>query len=122
MAQIISQDYSRLVGVPYLRMNCWELSREFYRIVFGISLKHYYIDRPKERKEYQDMIYTNIGDFTKVSDPEFGDLVLLKIKGLESHIAVYVGEGKILHTSKNTGSVIEPISRWGNLIGGYYRV
>ena len=119
---VITQDYSKLVGISYFSLNCWELSREFYKLVFGVELKHYYMDRPKDRKEYQDIIYTNKGDFTQVEDPEFGDLILLRIKGLESHIAVYVGDGKLLHTTRNTGSVVDHVSKWKQLIAGYYRL
>lgn len=63
-----------------------------------------------------------MGEFDKVEDPKFGDLILIKIKGIESHIAVYVGEGKMLHTSRATGSIVERIERWNPRIVGFYRV
>lgn len=121
-AQIISEDYSKLVGIPYIRKNCWELAKDFYSVVFGIQLKHYYLDMPKDRQAYQDIIYSSKGDFTKVEEPQFGDLILLRVRGLESHIAVYVGDGKMLHTTRNTGSVIDRVEKWKTLIAGYYRV
>ena len=102
-------------------MNCWDLTRAFYSQVFDLELKHYYLDEPKDRSETQDLIYTNKGDVVKVQTPKFGDLVILRILGLESHIAVYLGEGRILHTSKRQGSVIDRLAKWDKVIVGYFR-
>lgn len=122
MGQVIFPDYSNLVGIPYSEMNCWDISQQFYSQVLGIQLKNYYDECPKDREESQNIIYTNKGDFKKVQVPKFGDIILLRVKGLESHIAVYVGSDKMLHTTRNTGSVIEGIGKWKTLVTGYYRL
>jgi cell wall-associated NlpC family hydrolase len=101
-------------------MNCWELTRQFYKQCFDIELKHFSSD-PRDRKATESLIYTNRGEFTKVELPSFGDIILIKILGIESHIAIYIGNGLMLHTSEKTGSVIDRTDRWVKTITGYYR-
>lgn len=122
MDRAIIQDYSRLIGIPYIQSDCWSITREFYRIVFNIDLKHYYDSPPNDLRVANNLIYSSLGDFEKTSFRGFGDIILIKIGGIESHIAVYLGGGKMLHTSKNTGSVIENTTRWEKSITGYYRI
>ena len=116
-----SKDFSELIGVSYEEMNCWDLTRSFYKKVFGLDLKHYYSDTPQDRDETQGLIYTNKGDFVRVESPVFGDIILISVLGLESHIAVYVGDGMLLHTGKRKGSVIDRLSHWDKVVVGYYR-
>jgi len=61
-------------------------------------------------------------DFKEVTDRKFGDILLIKLFGVESHIAVYLGNGFILHTSKHSGCLVERVARWEKLIVGTYRV
>jgi cell wall-associated NlpC family hydrolase len=65
-----------------------------------------------------------MGDFKKIDEKEiqFGDIILIKIFGVDSHIGVYLGEDRMLHTTLHSGCVIERVLRWKHLISGYYRV
>lgn len=117
-----SKDYSNLVGIPYSEMNCWELAQAFYSQVLGVQLKHYYLDAPRDRLETQSLIYSSKGDFRKVHMAMFSDIILLKIRGIESHIAIYLGGGLMLHTDKHRGSYIDRVERWSKTITGYYRL
>ncbi len=119
-----TQNFSNLVGIPYAKMNCWELAQAFYQQVMNADLKHYYEDdAPPTPQATETLIYSSIGDFKKVlGTPEFGDIILISILGVESHIAVYVGDGMMLHTSRRMGSVLERTSKWKRCISGYYRL
>lgn len=115
------KDISHLIGTPYEEKNCWDIAREFYSIEFGLELKHFVSD-PEDRKATENLIYTNKSEFEKVTDtPRYGDIVLLRIRGIESHIGIYLGDGSFLHTLKQTGSVVDRIERWDKNITGYYR-
>lgn len=118
----MNKDYSCLIGIPYEKYDCWGIVREWYKIVYGIELKHYYSEVPNDRNIANSLIYSSMGDFKKVETPEFGDIVLIKLFGVESHIAVYLGDGLILHTSKNTGCIIDRLSKWGKVVTGYFRI
>lgn len=113
---------SFLVGVPYSKMNCWDLTREFYRVSMGAELKHVSAGGPNDRVENSNLIYSSKGEFEKVDCPEYGDIILIKIRGIESHIAVYLGKGLMLHTCESTGSVVDRTDRWDKTITGYYRL
>lgn len=121
-----SPDFSKTIasyiGTPYEVVNCWELVRHFYRDVFGIELKHYYLDFPQTRKETQGLIYTNKGDFENVGVPKFGDIIVFKIRGVESHIGVFIDRGVFLHSSRGVGCVMDKIEKWEPHISGYYRL
>lgn len=115
--------YSSLIGTPYRVQDCWGVAREFYRLEFGIELKKYYEEVPETRDRARELVYDSMKDFKEVAGPrEFGDLLLIKMFGIESHIAVWLGEGLILHTSEKTGCVIERVSRWEKLVVGTYRI
>jgi cell wall-associated NlpC family hydrolase len=116
-----SQDYSKLIGIPYETLDCWGIVREFYKIVFNIELRAYYEIVPKTREEAKEIVYNSMADFVEVKDREFGDIFLIKMFGVESHIAVYLGNGTMLHTSKHSGCLIEKVTRWEKLIVGTYR-
>ena len=40
----------------------------------------------------------------------------------KGHVAVYIGNGMIIHTTVRTGVCIEPLSRYEHKIEGYYSV
>ncbi len=113
---------SRFVGIPYEKKNCWDLTVDFYSEILGIDLFHIYSGHTPSRPDTKNLIFSNMGEFHPVLSPEFGDVIILKIFGVESHIAVYLGEGKMLHTSKRLGSVIERTDKWKKMIVGYFRV
>ena len=116
--------YSHLIGVSYDTLNCWQLCQKFYSSVLSINLSDYFFDpNYTEDKNYvNSLIRANDQDFHKVKSPQFGDLITLRIRGIECHIAVYVGNGLILHTQKKTGSVIDRLSRWQPFVAGYYSI
>lgn len=123
--QIIYSEFSNLIGLEYEDYNCWDLARLFYIQVFAIDLKHYYQNKKKaeeDRKLTESLIYTNKGDFVRVEEPEFGDLITMKIRGLESHIGIYIGNGLMLHTDRIRGSHVDRLSRFDKMICGFYRV
>jgi len=118
-----------MLGIPYSEYDCWGICKKFYSEVLGIDLLAWF-DYENNTHEvgskkwavasnYFIQDYRNF--FTKVRTPEFGDLVLLKLYGIPAHIGVFIGDGKFLHTSINNGSHIDRLSRWGELVEGFYR-
>ena len=112
---------SKYIGRPYEEYNCFDLVKEFYMDQFGLDLKNYYEGPVPDRKTIQSLVVTNKGDFSLVEDPQFGDIVVLKLYGYSCHIGVCIGEGKFIHSIRKTGSSIEPLSRYKTLTEGFYR-
>jgi uncharacterized protein YijF (DUF1287 family) len=94
----------------------------FYKQEFGLELRHYFEGKKPEDKEViKNLIYTHAGDFKKVDVPIYGDIVLIKIEGVESHIGIYIDEQFILHSRVATGSVMDRLHTWKHRVTGYYR-
>jgi cell wall-associated NlpC family hydrolase len=109
--------------VSYEKMDCWKLAKQFYQQVFNIELKHYFEGPVPDRNEVKNLIYTNAQDFSKVEgEYSFGDILIISLYGIECHIAIYLGEGRMLHTMKGSGSIIDRVNRWSRMISGAYRI
>jgi len=114
--------YSKLIGTPYEKRDCWGVAVDFYQIELNIKLLEYYSEIPETRDNARDMIYSCMKDFKKVEDRQYGDLILIKLYGIECHIGIYLGNGQMLHTTSHSGCVIDRLIRWEKLIVGFYRV
>jgi cell wall-associated NlpC family hydrolase len=111
-----------LIGIPYEECDCWKLCIRAYKDLFSIELKHYFDETPENLQVRKSLIYSNIGDFVPVERPEFGNLILFNIRGVDSHIGMYLWGNSFLHTTKGTGSVVGDLLKYNDLITGYYRL
>ena len=116
--------YASLVGTPYEKAHCWDIVKSFYQIEFGIELNHQAINPPQQRKDIEHLIWSHKHEYIEVtgSELQFGDILLIRIRAIESHIGVYVGEGKILHSLDGVGCVVDLMTRWHHNVSGVYRV
>ena len=126
MGRPTSKDYSNvnlssLIGRLYEQVNCWQLVREFYMKIYGIELSQYHGPVTPDAEKTAELITTNRGDFARVEEPRFGDLMLLRILGMECHIGIFIGKGKFLHSLKGTGSVLDSFEKYKSRVVGYYR-
>ncbi len=116
----------KYLGIPYEDFDCYELIKLFYEKEFGVEIIDLQYQDPSERKlgqmtEISQLVETVKEDyFKKVTEPKFGDIILLRIWGMPAHVGIYIGKGRFLHTSKTTGSCVEKLSKWQNKILGYY--
>lgn len=52
------------------------------------------------------------GEGKKVSEPQAGDLIFYSEAGRINHVAIYIGDGKIVHaSSQKTGIIVSPWNR-----------
>ena len=116
-------EYKNLIGTPYAEKDCWGVVVEFYKQVFGAHLKNYYDEIPSTRDQAKSIIYSCLEDFSKVEDKDkkFGDIILIRLYGVDSHIGVYLENDLMLHSTLHSGCVVDRITRWKHLIVGYYR-
>ena len=119
------------VGIPWLwggrdlsvGVDCWGLARGVLRDQFGKSLplfKGAVTTRDAERLIDHELTTAPVDE---VVDPEPGDLVLIRMRGIENHVGVYVGGGRVLHATEG-GSVLQKIDSEAmkRRVLGYYRV
>lgn len=110
------------IGHPYEDLDCFELVKSFYRMEFNIDLKHYWEGETHlDKKQAETLIISGVGNFEKVTEPIFGDIVVVRLYGYACHIGVRLTEGLMLHTLRGVGSCIEPIKKYERMVEGYYR-
>lgn len=104
-----NQEEAPYEGRPYAygTFDCYTLVRDFYRREFGIILGEY----PRVHRFWNQGLdfftkgYPEQG-FIQLIDqkPEYGDLMIMQINSrlsIANHIAIYTGDGKILHHCQN---------------------
>lgn len=120
--QQIFQEFSHdFVGLPYWSFDCYDIVKLFYLKFFDVSLGHQeYID-PMDKNVTSNLISSEKDNFKNVSNPVFGDIVLLNVHGLPCHLGVYLWDDKFMHTTEKTGCIIDSLKKWNTRIEGYYR-
>lgn len=86
----------------------------------GITLPDVYYDSLKQDEKWWNEFNSH---FTKIDKPEVNCLVeISSLSQKRGHLAVYIGEGLIIHSLVKVGVCIEPLSRYEHRIEGYYIV
>jgi hypothetical protein len=119
---MMGHKYKHLIGIPYEEKDCYQIAQAFYKCVFNKNLKDYYTEIPENSQRAENMIHFCREDFYEVKEPKFGDLILIRLYGIECHIGVRLEEGLMLHTTKGANCRVESLHRWRHLIVGYYRM
>jgi cell wall-associated NlpC family hydrolase len=116
-------DLAKYIGIPYEKKNCLDLVKDFYRQELGLEIKEYYEGNTPDRREVETLIASNRGDFVKVDrkDARLGDLVIVRLYGIESHIGIFISSQFMLHSARGIGSCIERLKKYESMISGFYR-
>jgi hypothetical protein len=118
----MSKDLSRYIGKSYEDYDCLDLVKDFYLNEFGIQIKNYYEGTRPTAVQAQSLIVTNKGSFKKVEGQVvFGDIVVIKIYGIECHVGVVLDSSRFLHSARKIGSNIDRLERYSKMITGYFR-
>lgn len=122
------------IGIPYKShgrdfdgCDCYGLCRLFLKNEMGKDLPeiNQYADA-SAAAEVSNLIINNqpllSGDRKDI--PEVGDVVVIRFKGIASHVGVYVGHGRILHILKGINSMVIPVDHplIRGKIEGYYGI
>lgn len=116
--------YRKYIGRSYETYDCFALVKEFYLDHFNLNLVPYYEahgTEPLSRLDVQSLIVSNKGDFVRVDEPQFGDIVVIRLYGLECHIGVCLNKSQFLHSAHKIGSLMDRLERYSKMISGYYR-
>jgi cell wall-associated NlpC family hydrolase len=123
------------VGIPFADLgrtradglDCWGLVRLVLRERTGVELPSLTCEYASTRDErvLSAVVLRQrpLVNAESVDEPAIGDIVLLRLRGLLSHVGVYVGGGCMLHTRRRTGAVVEDLRSplWARRVEGYYR-
>ena len=120
------------IGVPFRDggcgrsgADCWGLVRLVYRERFGIALPGPVVDvSALERASIEPALdLTREAFWEPTGDPRPGDVVSLRIEGVESHVGLVTTPGRMLHVLEGGHAVIETYTsrRWKERVCGVYR-
>ena len=122
------------IGIPYLEhgrthdgCDCWGLVRLVLAEVFLHEVPSLTNDYgPVEASVTARLIdQTSAGiDARRVADPLPGDIAVIRVLGVPSHVGVIVGPWHVLHVKRGTQAIVErlDVNHMSNRIEGYYRV
>lgn len=100
--------------------DCYGLAIEVLRRN-GIILKDAFYKDLDTRETIREELHAII-PHEKIENPQINCIIELAVHGEPLHIAVYIGNGMIIHTTHRTGVVLEPLARYKHQILGCYKV
>jgi|GEM_PF-301356 len=123
------------VGLPFVDLgrdraglDCWGLVRLVGAERFGVQMPAWDGRYPDcERRHMRAMeghVKAVLPAFERISPPDAGDIVLVKVGGLPVHVGIVVAPGWMLHAEFGCDSIAEPILRPNrpiSAIEGFYR-
>ena len=110
-------DLSDLIGTPFKYggrgdgyFDCYGLVMEMYRRYMQIELPDY--KSPTTAREIVALMRGELRLWRTVSEPKFGTVMFMRL-GEYTHVAMYLGENRFIHTCEATGGVcVERLSNW----------
>ena len=123
------------VGIPYvphgrdyMGADCWGILYLYYRDVLGTPVPSYSAEMDarefRHRAIGQLIAEERKKHWRRVDTPQPGDCVLMRAGRDDSHVGVFLGQGRMLHSEGPDPSVIDRISdmRWRSRIAGFYQL
>lgn len=125
----------QFIGVPYVPhgreytgADCWGILFLYYRDVLCTPVPAYSAEM--EAREFHRVDIGPLIDdererhWKAVDVPQPGDCILMRAGRHDSHVGIFLGQGRMLHSEGPHPSVIDRIGdmRWRNRISGYYRL
>ena len=124
----------RYIGVPYLEhgrdlagCDCWGLVRLVLAQQWGV-------DVPSLTSDYEAVSAATTAalideqsaaiNAEKVTDPRPGDIAVIRVVGVPSHVGIVVAPGFVLHVKRGTEALVERLDSPAivNRLEGFYRV
>jgi cell wall-associated NlpC family hydrolase len=123
-------DIKKYIGTPYKihgrtleeGLDCYGLALLIFR-ERGIKLPDVsYLDTETETNRHlMGSLETTIPNIP-LEKPEPFCVIEFTVMGEPSHIGIYLEYGNFIHSSRNTGVIVDKLSRWSKRVKGYYRV
>lgn len=127
--------WNKYVGIPYAPgmssrdgCDCWGLVRLVYREEFGTLLPGAVLDVTPGEVPSAGVVAPVLelardAFWERTSVPMPGDVVVLRVRGYDSHVGIVTTPGYMLHVREGHDAVIESYDRrfWKNAFQGVYR-
>lgn len=121
----------KYVGIPFVAggrdysgADCWGLARLFYKEELGVDLPSFSTEYTEtDAQRMQELISQYREGWERTKEPAYGDLVLFKVLGADSHIGVYIDNNQFLHSMEKIGSAIQYLDsvEWKSRVVGFFK-
>ena len=118
------------IGIPYINKgrktegcDCFGLVQLFYKNEFSIDIPEHFYHASDDIESAEIALESGKCDWKKVTEPAYGDVIMMRVAGHPVHIGVILDSRRMLHSLKGHASVIElfDCAKWKNRIEGYYQ-
>lgn len=119
------------IGIPYVEkgrdrtgLDCWGLVRLVYQEQYNIEIPSFVNDyESDDSSRISELIAIGKENWSKVTQPAIGDVILLRLNGLHMHVGVVISPNQFLHVREGHDSVIERFDTgtWRHRVGGFYK-
>jgi cell wall-associated NlpC family hydrolase len=109
---------TKYLGIPWVSggrtdqgLDCWGLLCTVFKNERGVEVNPHASMCIEQPFSMRLALQETSGPWTVVDTPEPFDGVAIGRNGSYHHVGIYIGDDSILHTQKNVGSHITPLSR-----------
>ena len=121
--KFIGLKYEKL-GRTFKGVDCWGLCVLFFKEIYGINIPNFIEEEVLTEKDIYKTVENKKSMFVELNVPEKDCFVLIKIRGLGTHIGLMLNEEDMLHIQNNKHtSCIEKVfsDKWKHRILGFYK-
>lgn len=119
-------NYDDLIGIPFAyggrgreSFDCYGLILELHKRM-GVSIPDY--QSPTNQTVIAGLMACQLHLWKRVEDYTPYSVLLLRVGYTHSHVGMYLGDNKFIHTFEKSGGVcVERLSDWTNRIEGFYK-
>jgi len=112
-------------GKSFTGADCWGFVVLYFENTLGTQLRDYKDIIPPAYADVRnsDIFLDNAEtEFEKVETLRENDCILLNVDSkTPNHVAIYIGNGKIIHMIHPAGVVVSRLAEWQSKVHGYYR-
>lgn len=120
------------IGIPYLNrgrdrngLDCWGLVQLWHKEQKGVDVPDYLwaYTSAEDQNSVAEAINANKVQWSKVEEPEYGDVLVFRIMGQPIHVGIKLHYDDFVHAFKGTQSCLERLSSvsWARRLTEVYR-